>query len=205
MNYYSLIVVLAISLLIYFSWKMVHHVVDHEFFWKLSFYTIIFSTIGAKLFHVLEGQNFTYYSENPSEILSPYGYSIMGAITFGYLSIFLMSTIYKAKFLHLTDRIFLILPLAQALGRVGNIFNNELLPFSYYEIVFNLINFVILFFIYTSYKKSDGLVTYLYFAIYGVSRLYIEFTKGDLGFLALVSLVFILFGISKTIKTVYKL
>ena len=184
---------------------MVHHVVDHEFFWKLSFFTIIFSTIGAKIFHIIEGQNFLYYQNNPQEIMSSNGYSILGAITFGYLTIFIMSVIYKAKFLHLTDRIFLVLPLAQAVGRVGNIFNKELLPFSFYEIGLDLINFAVLYFVYSSKKRPDGLVTALFFLFYGIIRLYIEFLKGNLGFLALASVGFILFGLIKSIKVSFKL
>lgn len=205
MNSYSVVVVLSILFLIYTSWKLVHHIVDHEFFWKLSFFTTISSIIGAKIFHVMEGQNFLYYSSNPQEILSPFGYSILGAITFGYITIFVLSVIYKAKFLHLTDRIFLVLPLSQTFGRIGNITNNELLPFSFYEMIFNILNFLVLLFVFNSKKRPDGIVTSLFFLIYGTSRLYIEFLKENLGFLALVSVVFILFGLVKTIKISNKL
>jgi len=192
MNYYSFFIVLAVCLLIYASKRLVHHIVDHEFFWKLSFYTTFSSLIGAKIFHIAE--NYMFYSVTPNLIFSSYGFSVLGAIVFGYLTIMILSIIYKAKFYHLTDRIFLIVPLAQFIGRIGNIANKELLPYSFYEMILNLINFGVLLLI-SRMKQADGIVTALFFFNYGVIRFFIEYTKGNyLGFLSLVSLIFVIYG-----------
>ena len=192
MNYYSFFVVLAVCLLIYIAKKLVHHIVDHDFFWQLVFYTVIFSLIGAKIFHVLE--NYMFYSVTPSLIFSSYGFSVLGAIVFGYFTIMILSIIYKAKFYHLTDRIFLVIPIAQFVGRIGNITNKELLPYSFYEMGLNVVNFGILL-IASKINKKDGVITALFFLNYGAIRFFIEYTKGNyLGFLSLVSLIFIIYG-----------
>lgn len=198
MNYYAFFVVLGILVLLYFSKRLLHHIVDHDFFWLLSFYTILLSIVGAKIFHVIE--NYLFYSITPQLIFSSFGFSILGAITFGYITIAVVSIIYKAKFIHITDRIFLILPIAQFIGRIGNISNQELLPYSFYEMGLNIVNFTILLIIY-KFKKVDGWVTSFYFINYGIIRFWIEYSKGNfLGFLSLVSALFFIFGVYKLLK-----
>lgn len=203
MTYYSLFIFISVLFLIYLANRLLKHLFDNNFFWKLAFYTLISSIIGAKLFHILE--NFTYYSINPQNIFSTYGFSVLGAITFGFITIAILSTIYKANFFHITDRIFLITPIAQSIGRIGNITNNELLPFSLYEMGLNIINFTILLGAY-KIKKIDGLVTALFFLNYGAIRIYIEFLKGNyFGFLTLISVIFFTYGVSKLSKIIFKL
>ena len=203
MNYYSLFILIAVGLLIYVAKKLLSHLFDQEFFWKLAFYTLLSSILGAKIFHVIE--NFSFYSSMPEAIFSGFGFSVLGAITFGFITIFIISTIYKAKFLHITDRVFLITPVAQIIGRIGNITNQELMPFSLYEMGLNIVNFTILLFVY-KLKKADGLVTALFFLNYGAIRLYIEILKGNyLGFLTLISFIFLIYGLSKITKIVFKL
>lgn len=203
MNYYSLFIFLAVGILIYICQKLLAHLFNHEFFWKLSFYTLISSLIGAKIFHVIE--NFAFYSLSPNLIFSNFGFSVLGAITFGYFAIFVVATIYKTNFIHITDRVLLITPIAQFIGRIGNITNQELMPYSIYEMGLNIINFTILLFVY-KFKKIDGLVTALFFLNYGALRLYIEILKGNyLGFLSLISFIFLVYGVSKFIKIVFKL
>jgi len=203
MTYYSLFILMSVGFLIYFTKKLTSHLFNHEFFWKLTFYTLLSSIIGAKIFHVLE--NFTYYNAIPEQIFSGYGFSVLGAITFGYISIATLSVIYKAKLLHITDRIFLITPVAQFIGRIGNITNQELLPYSLYEMGLNIINFTILLFVY-KFKKVDGLITTLFFLNYGAIRLYIEIAKQNyIGFLTIISFIFLSYGVTRLVKIIYKL
>lgn len=203
MSYYSIFILLSVGGLIFTAKKLLIHLFDHDFFWKLSFYTLLSSVIGAKIFHVIE--NFHFYSASPNLIASSYGFSVLGAITFGYITIFIMATIYKTNFIHITDRLFLITPLAQFLGRIGNITNQELMPFSIYEMGLNIINFTILLFVY-KFKKTDGLITALFFLNYGAIRLYIELLKQNyLGFLTLISFIFLVYGVSKLTKIIFKL
>jgi prolipoprotein diacylglyceryltransferase len=204
MNYYSLFILLAVGMLIFVTQKNLAHLFNHEFFWKLAFFTLLFSLVGAKIFHIIE--NFSFYSISTNLIFSGFGFSVLGAITFGYLTIFFFSIVYKTNFSHITDRVFLITPIAQFIGRIGNITNQELMPFSIYEMGLNLVNFVILLFAHSKYKKIDGLVTALFFLNYGLIRLYIEILKQNyLGFLTLVSFIFFVYGVSKLSKIIFKI
>ena len=203
MTIYSLIIVLLVIMMIFWLRQKIIHMYNKEFFWQMTFFVTLFSLIGAKLVHVIHESY--YYSARPEEILSPYGFSILGAVLFGTITLFIISIIYKANFDHLADRIFLILPLAQGIGRIGNIINNELMPHAEYEMIFNFINFGLLYFLFKFIKK-DGLVTAIYFLNYGFFRLLIEYDKGDLvRFLTLISFVFFLYGLTKLIKIVFRL
>lgn len=202
-NLYSVTLVLVALAMIFWLRQKIIHMYNKEFFWQLTFFVSIFSLIGAKLAHIL--QHSYYYSINPDKVFSGNGFSILGAILFGIITIFFMSIIYKANFNHLSDKIFLALPLAQGFGRLANIVNEELMPYAGYEMIFSFFNFGILYIIY-KYVKRDGLITAIYFLNYGIFRLFIEYAKDDLlKILSLISFVFVIYGISKLIKVVFKL
>ena len=198
MNYYSIFVVMSIIVLLALAKKILAHLIDHDSFWKLAFYTIISALVGAKIFHIFE--NYLFYSMTPNLIFSSFGFSVLGAITFGYATIYFFSVIYKTNFYHLTDRIFLVVPIAQFIGRIGNITNKELLPYSFYEMALNLLNFVVLITL-NKFTKKEGVVTAFYFLNYGIIRFWIEYTKGNfMGFLSLVSFIFIIYGFFKLLQ-----
>jgi len=203
MSFYSIILFLVVFIMIFWLRQKIIHMYNKEFFWQLTFFISISSLLGAKLIHVLH--NSYYYSIIPSEIFSGNGFSILGAILFGIVTLFFLSIIYKANFNHLADKIFLALPLAQSFGRIANIINDELMPHAMYEMVFNFFNFGILYFLY-KYVKKDGLITAVYFLNYGIFRLIIEFDKGDLfKVLSIISFAFAIYGVSKLIKVIFKL
>jgi len=203
MSFYSEILFVVVFIMIFWLRQKIIHMYNKEFFWQLTFYVSISSLLGAKLIHVMHHS--FYYSINPREIFSGSGYSILGAILFGIITLFFLSIIYKANFDHLADKIFLALPLAQGFGRLANVINEELLPHATYEMFFNFLNFGVLL-ILNKYIKKDGLITSVYFLNYGIFRLIIEFDKGDLmKVLSIISFVFAIYGISKLVKIIFRL
>jgi prolipoprotein diacylglyceryltransferase len=187
MNTYSFIVTLSILILI-FSIKKKSDLKEDDF-WKVTFYTFIISLVGAKLFHLLE--NLSFYLRNPNFLDLNQGYSILGAVTFGYISLNYFELKLKHSFKSLYLQLFIVLPLIQSVGRIGNIYNQELLPFSYYEIILNLLNFLVLVFI-NKYNQKYLIPTY--FLNYGIIRIFIEYLKGSFGFLFFFSIIFFLYG-----------
>ena len=188
MNAYSFIILLSILIIIFFVKKNAK--VEEEKFWQIFFFTFIFSVLGAKIFHLLE--NFELYYQNPYLISATKGYSVLGAISFGYLTLIYLQKNFKLDLSKIFLNLFLILPLAQATGRIGNIFNQELLPYSYYEMILNIVNFFILFKI---SKNNPRIVQYVYFINYGILRLFIEILKGNrFNFLEIICLLFIFYG-----------
>lgn len=194
MNLYSIIVLLSIIFLIVLVKKKSK--IDEGKFYEVFFFTFIFSILGAKIFHILE--NFDFYIQFPELLSLTKGYSILGAIAFGYFTLNAMQKNLEIDLSQILLHLFLYLPIAQSIGRIGNIFNNELLPFSYYEIILNIFNFGILYLI---YKKNSNLIIPVYFINYGIIRTYIEYIKGNnLNFLMIVSISFLIYGIYQIFK-----
>jgi phosphatidylglycerol---prolipoprotein diacylglyceryl transferase len=92
----------------------------------LAFWLIIGGLIGARLYHV--GLEFNYYLDNPLSILKIWqgGIAIHGAIIGGLIALWLYTKKYGHNFWQLTAMVVTALPLAQAIGRWGNYFNQEL-------------------------------------------------------------------------------
>ena len=91
-----------------------------------SFYLIISGILGARLYHV--GLELPYYIVHPLNIVKIWegGLAIHGAIIGGLLAIFYFSKKEKINFWLFTSMIVPALALAQAIGRWGNYFNQEL-------------------------------------------------------------------------------
>ena len=157
---------------------------------------LFFSICSSRLYHVADQWN--YYSQYPSQILATWngGLGIYGAILGAILFIFLFSRHYKISFLKITDSVAPILPLCQALGRLGNFVNGEI-PLWWFEAGLNLL----LFFILKSKALKHYSSTALYLIGYGTIRLFFEFFRSDtwqinsLKIAQIISLVFILIGI----------
>jgi len=189
MNIYSLIASSLIIFLVLFLKAKTSKEISEENFYKIVFFTFLSSILGAKIFHILE--NWFFYLNHFELLELSKGYSILGAISFGIVTLKFLEMRIKISLREIYINLFLLLPLIQTIGRIGNITNNELLPFSYYEMILNLINFLILCII--SYKKREKIV-YLYFLNYGLIRIFIESLKGNLGFLFFISIIFTIYG-----------
>ena len=125
------------------------------------------------------------------------GMSIIGAVIGGAIGIVILCLIRKHSFLEVTDMVCVVLILAQAIGRWGNFFNNELygqeiinpalqkFPIAveidgkfyealfFYESMLNLLGFVGLICLYW-FTKNKGLATGTYFMYYGIVRFILE-------------------------------
>lgn len=168
--------------------------------WDSLPWVVFFGLIGARLYHVL---NFiSLYLQNP--ILIPQvwrgGLGIYGALVGGLIG---LAIYFKFSFrrsdlpgfarLRAEGLTFLGkyldaaapgIALGQAIGRVGNIFNGENLPFAYWEIVTNLIIFLLLIcverFQGARYKmQGGGNLFLLYLLGYSVTRFILEFFRTD--------------------------
>lgn len=198
MNTYSIIVSLSIILLTFLVKRKLIKI-QNDFFWKIFFFTVLSSIIGGKIFHLLE--NFNFYFNNLNLVSLSKGYSILGAISFGYVTLNFFEKKYSESIYEIKNYIFLYLPIVQSIGRTGNIFNNELLPFSFYEIFLNIINFLIL----NKIKNSNPkLIVYSFFLNYGIIRIFLESLKGNYGFLFFTAIIFTFYGFFVIYKLRYK-
>jgi len=150
-------------------------IVEKTFVW-----VVVMGIIGARAYHVADLWN-EYYLFHPERIFYLWegGLGIWGAVLGGMVGIFLAQKFsgVKRKFLDLTDIGVIGLPLAQAVGRLGNLVNGELFgrlgePLFAFEGGLNLVLFMILWKT-RHYKRSGGL-TAIYLIGYGIIRLILE-------------------------------
>ena len=99
---------------------------DPEHVWNALLLCLLFGVLGARLYHVIS--SWEYYAQHPGEILGfqMAGFGIYGAILGGMLGLYIYTRWNKLPFLPWADYAITGVPLAQAIGRWGNFFNQEL-------------------------------------------------------------------------------
>jgi len=179
-------------------------------FENLAMVATIVGIIGARIYWVIIewpryfGPNGTWY-----EIFYVWqgGLGIWGAITFGFLTGWLMCRHYKINFLRFADCVAPAFLLAQGIGRLGNWWNQELyglpttLPWALeidpahrvagyeqyatfhptflYEMLWNFAGVGVLLWAEKKFKLGHGKLFALYIAIYACGRFLIEFLRID--------------------------
>ena len=169
---------------------------------------IISAIVGARVYYVL--MDFQYYINHLSEIIAVWngGLSIHGALIGGITAGFILTKKYKLSFLKYADVFAYGLLIGQAIGRFGNYFNCEAfgmptkLPFGLfiptiyrpaeylhyeyfhptflYESLWNILVFLILFFVVRKIPKvADGTVFFSYLILYSAGRFFIEQIRID--------------------------
>lgn len=126
-HWYGLFMVLGIITALSISfWLAKYYKINPDILFDLSFWLIINGLIGARLYDVL--LQLPYYTDNPLTILKIWqgGLAIHGAIIAGLITIYFFARRHKISFWTLTAIIVPGLSLAQAIGRWGNYFNQEI-------------------------------------------------------------------------------
>ncbi len=216
-HYYSLTFLGALLAAAFFSARHAKkRGIASETIWDALFWLFIGGVIGARLWHVLlpsasSGITLMYYLKNPLQILATWngGLGIPGAVIGGALALLLYCRKYQFSFAKFADTIAPFLALGQAIGRIGNYFNQELYgapsnlpwaitidpiyrlpqyieqatyhPLFLYELLYNLLNMVLLLWIDRRFfhKLRDGDIFLLYLIIYPVGRFLLEFLRLD--------------------------
>ncbi|KKQ31738.1 MAG: Prolipoprotein diacylglyceryl transferase [Candidatus Shapirobacteria bacterium GW2011_GWE1_38_10] len=169
MNLYGLIIGISIAIGIqYFSKN--NRIIPKNRESMFLFGLLISGLFGARIYHVID--QWSYYQTHPSLIFQTWhgGLAIYGALIFTTLFIFIYSLISKISFLSILDSITPILPLCQAIGRVGNFVNKEI-PTWWIEASLNLLLFFLL-------RKSKTPTSH-YLIGYGIIRFFVEFLRSD--------------------------
>lgn len=110
--------------------------IDPDHVWNALLIALILGVIGARLYHVISSPagtsiGLSYYLANPLEMLNfrQGGLGIYGAVAGGILALFLYTRYAKLNFAQFVDIAIPGLAFAQAIGRWGNFFNQELYGF----------------------------------------------------------------------------
>ncbi len=154
---------------------------NRDFLWKSAFWMIIGGIIGARLYHVLDFSE--HYFSEPLAIFKVWqgGLGIFGALLGAIIAFFVVGSLEKRKnanfsFLAWTDVFAFYAPLAHSLGRFANFYNNELLPYAFYESAASLILFGFFVFMrkFSVNKLFRGFYSGAYLISYGIIRLVLE-------------------------------
>lgn len=216
-RYYSLTFLAAILVA---TWLSARHGrkrgIAPETMWDVVLWAVIGGIIGARLWHVIlpaqsSGMTFLKYLQNPIELISTWngGLGIPGAVIGGSVGLWFFCRKYGFKFTRFADTIAPFLALGQAIGRLGNYFNQELYgaptslpwaitidplyrlpqyaeqatyhPLFLYELIYNLFNMALLLWVDKRCFKQlrDGDIFLLYLVIYPLGRFFLEFLRLD--------------------------
>ncbi len=174
---------------------------------NLALIVVPLGAIGARLYHVID--KWDYYMQNPEMIIGGRGLGIFGAVIGGTIGLIIYSKLRKLGALRWLDITTPGLLLAQAIGRWGNFFNQELYgyptdlpwgiyinpvnrlpgyesfshfhPLFLYESLWNLVGFSILMILGRKLQNRliDGDIFFLYVIYYSVGRFFLEGLKID--------------------------
>jgi len=159
---------------------------------------VVAMVLGARLFEVMV-YNPVYYFTNPAKIFAVWegGLSFHGGLIGAAIAAWYWCRRKNVAFLHLADVLVVPAALAQAFGRLGNFFNQELPgrpwngpwavistlvdeqprhPVQIYEIVYNLVIFGTLWML-RKKELPTGSLFALFFMLYGIARFVVEFFK----------------------------
>lgn len=153
--------------------------IDVAIFERAMVWTVLSGVIGARIYHVVDYWN-RFYSTNFEKVFYLWdgGLGIWGAIFGGAIGLYIFCLFNKKQYLELMDSLVIGIPLAQTIGRIGNLINGELSgkngePLWAYEGVMNLILFGILWKISRKTNKT-GVLSGVYLLGYGVIRVALE-------------------------------
>lgn len=163
--------------------------------------------VGARLYHVIDQWDF--YRQNPALIIGGAGLGIFGAIAGGAIGLIIYTRWKRLSTLHWMDIVAPGLILAQAIGRWGNYFNQELYgyptdlpwaiyidpahrlpgyesfshfhPLFLYESLWNLLGFILLMVVGRKFgnRLLDGDIFFFYTIYYSAGRFFLEYLKPD--------------------------
>ena len=183
--------------------------INWDFIFNLSFWTIIFGILGARLYYV--AFNWSLYKDDLLSIIKVWegGLAIHGGLIAGALTLFIYCKRVKANTLKIIDMALPSVILAQAIGRWGNFFNGEAhgiatslaklesmhipnfiikgmhingvyyQPTFLYESIWCLIGFIILLIIRRNKYTKVGTITGTYLIWYSIGRFFIEHLRTD--------------------------
>lgn len=184
--------------------------IDKERIYDLLPWIVLFGIIGARIYYVIADWQYYSEHLNEILAIRQGGLSIHGALLGGILGGYVYVKKHSLNFLKYLDVFSYGIILGQIIGRFGNYFNIEAFgkpcyfskiicmyvpevkrPFQYldvnyfhptflYEMIWNLIVLLILFFVIRRIaKKADGVLFFSYLGLYSIGRFLIEGIRVD--------------------------
>lgn len=194
--WYGIIICIGLILaLVYGTLKAKKSNVSSDDFLDCAIAAIPTAVVFARLFYVLTNET---HEKTFLDVIAVWdgGISIIGSIIGGALAIAIVCLIKKKNILEMYDLVVRCVIIGQIIGRLGNFVNVEVYgvkttlpwgmyieelgyavhPLFLYEMLWNIIGFVILHLL-AKNKKFTGEITFTYFAWYGLGRSLLELLR----------------------------
>ncbi len=208
--WYGVLIMAGIMVAAWIAAKQARYHGDNaDHIWNALWLCLILGILGARLYHVVS--SLPYYLAHPGQILGlpMAGFGIYGAVVGGALGLWIYTRWHKLSFWRWADYIAPGLAIAQAIGRWGNFFNQELYGFPtnlpwgiyiapenrlpgfeqyerfhptfLYESLWDLLVFAVLMVVSrkASRRLREGDLMLLYGVLYPLGRLLVEFQRPD--------------------------
>lgn len=207
-RWYGIMIALAVLVLILWTVREVRRGANltYDTIFTAALVAIPSGVVVSRLLHVVD--QWSYYQQNPRQLMDFAGLSIYGAILGATLGIWVYSRVSRFRFGYFADLLAPAVILAQAIGRVGCTINgccyglatslpwgvvytspNSYAPLGVathpvvvYEIIYNLIVFGVLLKL-RGRLQPDGSLFLVYLSLYSVWRLGIDFLRDGTPFL----------------------
>ena len=203
-RWYGIFITLCIVTMVLWVWHFGKRVgINSELALGTSLVAIPTGIIVSKLLHVID--KFDYYIHNPGDILERGGLTVYGAIMGGILGAWIYFRWRKVPFGPLADVAAPGVALGQIVGRIACVLNGcchgnpTSLPWGFvythpdseatlnvavhpthvYEMLLNLVLFVIVFWVLRGRLKPAGSLMMAYLALYSIGTFGIRFLRGD--------------------------
>lgn len=208
---YALAILLGIAVAVWLTSKrMVARGGTAENVYDISMWAVPFGIVGGRLYHVISSPR-AYFGEGGNPIKALYiwegGLGIWGAIAFGAVGAWIGARRAGVKFGDFADAVAPGLLIAQAIGRLGNWFNQELFggpttlpwgleiddahlpagfesgtlfhPTFLYELLWCLAAAALILFLDKKFSFKRGQIFWMYVAFYTLGRVWIESVRID--------------------------
>lgn len=196
--WYGLLIGIGFMLAVLISYyRAPKYNIEPDFILTLTIWVIPSAIIGARLYYVIF--SWDDFSGNLSKIfdIRSGGLAIHGGLILCFIVGYFVCKYCKVKFLDAADLIAPSIPLAQAIGRWGNFFNEEAhggptdLPWAQiidgtgyhptflYESIWCFLLFIFLMYFAKKRQKFSGQIVCLYGILYSVERFFVEGLRTD--------------------------
>jgi prolipoprotein diacylglyceryl transferase len=212
-HFYALFILIGIALAIWIgSRRFKQRGGQAGMILDIALWAVPFGIVGGRIFHVLTHWDFYFYpGADLTKVFAVWegGLAIFGALLVGSVGAFIGARTAGIKFLAFADAIAPGVLVAQAVGRIGNYFNNELFglpttlpwgleistsnpaypaglpagvlfhPTFLYELIWNLMGFAVLIWLDRKLKLRWGQMFAAYLITYSIGRAFIESIRID--------------------------
>ena len=212
-HFYALFILLGIALAIWVgSRRFKQRGGQAGMILDIALWAVPFGIVGGRIFHVLTHWDYYFYAgADLTKVFAVWegGLAIFGALVLGSVGAFIGARTAGIKFLAFADAIAPGVLVAQAIGRIGNYFNNELFglpttlpwgleistanpaypaglpagvlfhPTFLYELIWNLMGFAVLIWLDRKLKLRWGQMFAAYLITYSIGRAFIESIRID--------------------------